>query len=412
LKIVYLNPASGLGGAERCLLDMIGAVRRTDPSHELHLVVSSDGPLIQRAQQLGVPVTVLPMPPELTQLGDSGLNGPSPGRALFELGNRGIRAGWATWQYTRSLTRTLKQLKPDIVHSNGIKFHLLASAAPLSGAALIWHIHDFLSLRPLVARGLRLASTRASGAIAISQAVQRDAQQVLRGLPVELIYNGIDTDEFSPRRNSAVCLDTLAGSPIGVSGTIRIGLVATFARWKGHEVFLRAAAQIVNARTQPPVRFYIVGEPIYQTRGSQFSTDELRAIVANLNLTPHVAFIPFQRNPADIYRALDIAVHASTQPEPFGRTIVEAMACAKPVVVAQAGGAAELFTHDHDAVGIPPSDPAALAAALIQLISDPARRQLLAHHARQTAVERFNHHRLGPQLLAAYRRFTSAAHAA
>src|SRR5262245_12113158 len=299
LRIVYLNPAAGLGGAERCLLDMMGAVRRTDASHDLHLVVSSDGPLVQRSRQLGASVTVLPMPPELTQLGDSALKGSSRSKAILEFGTRGIRAGWATWQYVRSLTRTLNQLKPDVIHSNGIKFHLLASAAQKSGAALIWHIHDFLSLRPLVARGLRLAATRASGAIAISRAVQCDAKKVLRSLPVELIYNGIDTDEFSTLPDSCVCLDELAGLPRGHAETVRIGLVATFARWKGHEVFLQAASQIVNAQPQLETRFYIVGEPIYQTRGSQYSTDELREIASSLNLTSRVGFIPFQRNPAD-----------------------------------------------------------------------------------------------------------------
>jgi glycosyltransferase involved in cell wall biosynthesis len=138
----------------------------------------------------------------------------------------------------------------------------------------------------------------------------------------------------------------------------------------------------------------------------------LRAIAANLKLKSHVGFIPFQRNPVDVYRALDIAVHASTKPEPFGRTIVEAMACAKPVIVARAGGAAELFSPNHDAVAVPPGDPAALAAAMIKLIADPAKRRGLAHHARLTAVERFNHNRLGPQLLTAYRQFSSSARAA
>jgi len=81
-----------------------------------------------------------------------------------------------------------------------------------------------------------------------------------------------------------------------------------------------------------------------------------------MKIENRVGFVPFQDNPADVYRALDIVVHASTKPEPFGRTIVEAMACGKPVIAAQTGGAAELFTHDHDAVGVPPGDPAALAA--------------------------------------------------
>ncbi|TMQ34101.1 MAG: glycosyltransferase, partial [Planctomycetota bacterium] len=86
-------------------------------------------------------------------------------------------------------------------------------------------------------------------------------------------------------------------------------------------------------------------------------------------------------------------------------------ACAKPVIVSQAGGAAELFTHGHDALGVSPGDPAALASALSRLMTDPNHRRLLAANARRSA-EGFSRRRLGPQLIAAYRRFLRASRAA
>ena len=262
-----------------------------------------------------------------------------------------------------------------------------------------------------MARALRWASPRAQGAIAVSQAVQKDAQMVLPNVPVERVYNGIDTEEFSPG-GARIDLDRLAGLPPTRADTVRIGLVATYARWKGHEVFLNAAAEILRLRPQSPPRFFIVGGPIYQTHGSQISTDELRSLASARKIEPHLGFVPFQDNPADVYRALDIVVHASTQPEPFGRTIVEAMACGKPVIVTQAGGARELFSHDHDAIGVPPSNPTALAAAINRLIADAGLRQRLGHHARHTALERFSRDRLGPQLLDVYRRLSNGAVAA
>lgn len=412
MRIVYLSPAAGLGGAERCLLDMLAAVRQTDPRAELHLLASTDGPLVERAKQLDVRVTVLPMPKDLVEMGDSILNGPKGRHAFWDLGRRGIKGGLATWSYAQTLTKTLARIQPDIIHSNGIKFHLLTSLARLPHVPVIWHIHDFLSLRPLMARALRWASLRARGAIAVSRAVQQDAQKVLPNLPIELVYNGIDTDEFSLGSGSETNLDQLADLPPATAETVRIGLVATFARWKGHEIFLKAAGQVLKTRPQRAARFFIIGGPIYQTRGSQFSVDELRSIAASLKIESHVGFVPFQDNPADVYRALDIVVHASTQPEPFGRTIVEAMACAKPVIVAQGGGAAELFIHDHDAVGIPPGNPTALAAAIGRLIADSGLRHSLEQNARRTSVERFNRHRVGPQLAAAYQRYLAFSFAA
>src|SRR5262249_61166040 len=110
--------------------------------------------------------------------------------------------------------------------------------------------------------------------------------------------------------------------------------------WKGHAVFVEAAA--VWVREPGPLRFCFVGGPIYRTHGSQWSEAELRQRAADLLAGQRLGFVGFQPDPAAVYRALDVVVHASTQPEPFGLTIAEALACARPVVVARAGGAADL----------------------------------------------------------------------
>jgi glycosyltransferase involved in cell wall biosynthesis len=235
-----------------------------------------------------------------------------------------------------------------------------------------------------MARALRWASARAGGVIVISRAVGRDARSVLRRLPIDVVYNAVDTDYFLPRPGDGRRLDALAGLPVPEPETLRVGLVATYARWKGQDLFLEAA-RIRSERSGQKLRFYIIGGPIYRTPGSQFSASELRARAAELGITQQVGFIGFQQDTAEVYRALDIAVHASTQPEPFGRTIVEAMACGKPVIVSRAGGAAELFTDNEDTLGVPPGDAEALASSICALADDPDRRRRLAGQARRTA---------------------------
>src|SRR5262249_16840353 len=89
-------------------------------------------------------------------------------------------------------------------------------------------------------------------------------------------------------------------------------------------------------------RAYIIGDAIYQTDGSQFSREELQSLAQQLGISARVGFTGFVERPAAAIRALDIVVHASTHPEPFGLTIVEAMSCGCPVIVSNAGGAAEL----------------------------------------------------------------------
>jgi glycosyltransferase involved in cell wall biosynthesis len=405
VKILFLNAFAALGGAERVLLDLLASLRTAAPSAELHLLLPAPGPLAGHAEGRGVRVHVLPMPDRLGTLGDSALRGRGRWRTALALAGAVLGGGPAAWDYARRLRRLVAEVRPDVVHSNSIKFHLLTRLARLRDPLVVWHVHDFLSTRPLMKRALRWASGAAGGAVAISRAVERDARTVLPRVPVAVVANAVDTDRFAPGPGDGAWLDRLAGLPPAGADTLRVGLVATYARWKGQDVFLEAAERVIRERAGRPLRFFVIGGPIYQTHGSQWSDGELRAMAAGLTASGAVGFVPFQEDPAAVYRALDVVVHASTQPEPFGLTIAEAMSCGQPVILARAGGAAELFTEDHDAVGVPPGDAAALAAALQALAADPQRRARLAANARAAALRRFDRGRLGPELLDAYAGF-------
>src|SRR5688500_13647580 len=143
-------------------------------------------------------------------------------------------------------------------------------------------------------------------------------------VPVHTVYNSVDLDRFAPAGPRAN-LDALAGLPPLGAGGIRVGLVGTFARWKGHGVFLDA---IERLRDLPQVRGYIVGGSIYQTDASQYSREELRAHAEARGIGNVVGFTGTVDDVPSVLRALDIVVHASTEPEPFGLVIAEAMACA------------------------------------------------------------------------------------
>src|SRR5262249_54761573 len=108
-----------------------------------------------------------------------------------------------------------------------------------------------------------------------------------------------------------------------------------------------------------------------------------------------LGFAPPQDAPAAVFGALDVVVHASTRPEPFGRVIVEAMACGRAVVAAPTGGAAELFDDGVSALACPPGDAGALALALRRLIGDPALRRSLGDARRARAGAQFGRPRRG-----------------
>lgn len=404
MKITYMNVSGEIGGAERSLIDLIASMRRNLPEVELQLITCSEGPFIEAVRALGVEAVLFPLPAGILTVGDSALKYGGGFAALARLVWRGGAAAPAAVLAARRLRGLLMDVQPTLVHTNDNKSHLLAALAGSPGLPLVWHLRDFPGSRRFMGRALRYAASRAAGAIAISDSVRRDARRVLPRLPIEVIHNAIDVALYSPGVADGSRLDELAGLPPAPAGSVRVGLVATFARWKGQLLFLEAASGLQASRLSTPLRFYVVGGPIYRTAGSQFSVAELRARAAELGLDGHVGFIGFQGDTAPVYRALDIVVHASTEPEPFGRTIVEAMSCGRAVAAAGSGGAAELFTHGHDALGFRPGSPEALATAIRRLAEDPGLRVRLGAAARTTALEKFSRERLAPQTVAAYRR--------
>jgi glycosyltransferase involved in cell wall biosynthesis len=399
VQIVYLNPCGKLGGAETSLREVLASVRAAEPDWKLWLVLGEDGPLAPIARDLGVNVIVQPFPAELGRLGDAGR-----GVGLGPL----CEAAGATASYARDLSRLLRQIRPDILHTNGFKMHILGAWTRPAETLLVWHIHDYVSTRRLMSRFLRLFGKSCTLAVANSKSVALDLHSLLPKLRVVTIYNGIDLNRLSPM-GTKMDLDAAAGLEPAQPGTIRVGLVATFARWKGHQVFLEALARLSS---QTPVRGYIIGGPIYQTGGSQWSLEELRQQANRLGLEGRVGFTGFLEDVSGAIRSLDIVVHASTQPEPFGMVIIEAMACGKAVIASQAGGAAEIFTDGENALGHPPGDAVALAQQIARLARDPELRNRLGRTGRVTAERLYHGRRLADELTAMYRELVGSSNSA
>ncbi len=406
MRVLVLNPSAELGGAERCLLDLATSIRVRAPEVEMGLIATGDGPLIDAARSAGVTVTVLPFERRVAEMGDSALHGADL-LAFAGFARRSLGASLAAIRYGARLRAEVARFAPHVLHSNGAKMHLLAAAAR-GRVPLVWHIHDFIGARRVVSRAMKAVAWRASAAIANSRAVARDAVKLFPRLPTTVVHNACDTDRFAPEGRTAD-LDALAGLASPPGTVVRIGLVATYARWKGHDVFLEAARRFV-ATSPVPARFYVVGGPIYETHASQFGLGELRAMAQALGIERHLAFVPFQTRVDEVYRALDVVVHASSRPEPFGLTIAEAMSCGRPVIVSAQGGAAELFEDGVDAIGVPSGNAERLAEALAQLARAPAQRASIGRSARAAALERFSRARLADQVLAVYRRVATGQH--
>ena len=400
MKILYLNPAGNVGGAERVLIDLLASLRKARPDWKLEAIAAAPGALTEEIKALGVKARVIEFPRSLAKLGDAAAGGPAgDGLGWLTLAVHFAAASPAAIAYATRLRRAMTESAPDLVHTNGFKMHVLGARATPAGIPLIWHIHDFVGVRPLMSRLLRAYAGRCASAIAVSSSVAADARAVLSGkVPIMTINNGIDLGRFTSR-GPRLDLDQLAGLPRADEGMVRVGLLATMARWKGHEVFLRSIAAVPNGL---PLRAYVIGGPQYETGGSETSIAELQRLAERLGLIDRLGFTGFIADVPPALRALDIVVHASTEPEPFGLVIAEAMACGKATIVSAAGGAAEIISDGVDGLTYRPGDAAALTRLIVLLASDRALRQKLGNSAFFSASRRFGRERLAREVVPLY----------
>jgi glycosyltransferase involved in cell wall biosynthesis len=384
VHIVFLNVTGSLGGAERVLLTLVRALRNLRPQWRLTVVMGDCGPLEEAVLEAGGEPDVLAFPDALKVLGDWGVV--SKIALAAQIGG----ALPAVMRYRTALRQKLLALAPDVVQSNGFKMHLLGTLACPRGARLIWHVHDFVSNRPAMRTLLRWCSGEPQYIAAISTSVAEDLKSVVRNpASVRTVWNAIDFARIAV----APAIDRFAPS---VAYGARIGLVATFARWKGHEVFLHALSMLPEDLHW---QASIIGGQVYSRGASQFSQAELRELCERLGLESRVEFTGFLANPALAIETLDIVVHASTDPEPFGLVIAEGMAAEKAVVTSSDS----LITDEVDGLLHKRGDPADLARVLERLLRDTLLRARLGVAARATAERRFQPARMAQEFMELYR---------
>ncbi len=388
MRIVFITPIGHVGGAERVLLNSLQQLKSLRPEWHLHVVLCGNGPLDLAVQQLGISTTVCPLPTQFQKVGDSQAS-------VLQLLSRFLRVVVSLWSlpvFLWKLRSIVARQRPNLVYSNGLKTHLFSALIKKRSWKLFWHAHDFYGSRRLAKQLLGYAAARVDRVIAISRAVASDFSMVNRKPHVIVVHNGVDVDRFFPR------LDQETSSIFGhrtEREPLKVGLIATYAKWKGHEQFIKALASI------PEVIGYIVGGPIYETDGSQWTRKELEDIAQRFGVHDRIAFVEFQSDTAAVYRNLDIIVHASTKPEPFGLTIAEAMASGCATVVSKSGGAIELFEDGNEALGFETNNLESLVDAIRRLTDNTELRVALGVAARRRMVNDFSLQMFGSKLVTA-----------
>jgi glycosyltransferase involved in cell wall biosynthesis len=354
-RVVYLDHVGRLSGGEIALLRLLPHLDGV----EAHVILGEDGPLATRLQQAGVSVEVLPLAPAARDLR----------RGAARAGGVPLRTAWETARYTLKLARRLRRISPDLVHTNSLKSGVYgAFAARLARVPVVWHLRDRIAedYLPRSATSVlrRLVPRLSTGVVANSQATL-DTLGATGSLPVWVIPDCVETPPTRARSQD---------------GPLTFGMLGRIAPWKGQDLFLRAFAAAFPSGEE---RAAIIGTAMF---GEEDYERELVVLARELGLDGRVEFRGFRE---DIWRelgSLDVLVHASLIPEPFGQVVVEGMAAGLPVLAPSAGGPAELIEDDSTGALFPSGDAAALATAMRGLAADPARRRRLGEAAREAAA--------------------------
>lgn len=373
LTVAHLITTLERGGAEAMLAKL---VRAQAPLGVRSLVISLTGP---------------------------GVYGPELEREGVAVWSLGMRRGVPEPAALLRLVGILRRERPQLLQSWLYHADLLALlAAPLAGVPkLCWNIRcsdmdmsRYSRLSRWLLRLLARLSGRPDAVLVNSEAgLQLHQRLGYRPRSWQVIANGFDIGRYRP--DPAARREIRA--ELGLSEDhLAVGLIARFDPMKDHAGFLAAAAQV--AQRLPQARFVLAGREV-EPGNPAFAAASSGALAGRVSLLGPRSDVP------RLMAALDLCCLGSAFGEGFPNVVGEAMACGVPCVATDVGDASRVIGETGRVV--PPGNPAALAAALTELLdSPPETRRRLGAAARQRIEDEFSIEIIARRYLDLYRRLT------
>jgi glycosyltransferase involved in cell wall biosynthesis len=288
-----------------------------------------------------------------------------------------------------SLVRALAT-RPDVLYINQYHDALFAAAvARLLRVPLVCHLRLF---PPQEFCGQwRIGLRAVSRFIAVSEATRR--AYVERGFDaaaIELVVNGVDIERFHPMPDRAAIRRNLGLDP----DAFTILYVGRVDRMKNIDGLLRSFAELRAA--VPKARLLVAGRPLVHSSAEegQRYLDTLKSLADSLGVAAAVRWLGPRTDVVELNNAADACALLSREPETFGRTLAEAMACGTPPVGAAIGGIPEVMVGDAAGFVVPPNDDRAAARVFRELADWHTRDPELGARLRKVAVERFDAKRM------------------
>jgi len=358
LKILFISTSDNFaGGAPRSLVELLCNLDRTKISP--YFCSPYRGIIFEKVIEMGIPVLKLPEPTDRTPPFFA-LNSISP------------------------LIRFIRNNKIDIIHNNQVNDALFSMIpAKITHTPLIIHHRD-----PTFLKSHRLLTSMADANIAIST-WQNDKNLLGKGV---VIHNGINLDDF------LIVKPGLEMEIIAEEQEIRVGLLGRIMIHKAQDIFVQSAYLVLKSTKK--VKFFIAGDDQDATSAAYIA--RVKKLVIKLGLEEKVIFTGHIDTPADFYQSMDLIVVPSRK-ESFGRVIIEAMACEKPVIATNVWGALDIVTPE-TGILVEPENPNALAEAILGLIQDPIKRQLMGKNGRKHVENNFTIEHTLKKIYALYER--------
>jgi glycosyltransferase involved in cell wall biosynthesis len=350
MKILQVCSAREIGGGERHLADLANGL--AGHGHEVFAAVIPASPLLT----------------ELTAV---------PKRNILELPMRNALNVASAWR----LARFIRQHQIEIVHAHVARdYPLAALASRRGGARLVLTRHVLFPLN----RIHRLTLRRTMRVIAVSEAVAEAlrAQEIFVPSKIVLIHNGIDVDRFVMGR------EAVAVKQQGADKKLRVGMTGHLAPIKGQEDLIRAAAIVCEHRRD--IEFVIAGAD--KSRSGE-NRRHLEKLIDELRLKQEVKLVGWIDDVAKLLPTFDLFVSPSRS-EPFGLSIIEAMAAGVPVIATLSEGAREIIDDDQTGRLVPTGDVESLASTILDSLSDDEQCGRLSENAQRAVGECFSLERM------------------
>jgi glycosyltransferase involved in cell wall biosynthesis len=368
--LLFIHASADLYGSDIILLQLVAGL---DPERfEALVVLPYRGPLVPYLEEAGAEVLVYP---ELPVIRRQHLNA----AGLFRLAVTSL--GTARW-----ISKLIRRRNVALVHNSTLAVSLAGLAAKIAGRPQIFHVQEIIARPRIVTAALATLSSAASTLVVANSLATaehyRGSRLALSSTPIRVIPNGVD--EARLRKSPDTSLRSLVGAGPGETVFTLVGRVN---RLKGHSVFFEAAERLAAEFEQ--ARFLVVGDSF---AGQERLSEEVdRRIESSESLRGRAVRLPHVARVGYVYKASDVVVVPSTEPESFGLVAAEAMAAGLPVIASRIGALPEVVDDGQTGMLVDPGDATSLLEAMRKLGFSPSLRAEMGRAGR-TRFER--HYRI------------------